>query len=1237
VDRQIHDIFESEHVRSIVDIFAGMAGTDVLVADYALKPLYCTDEKSWLYKFISGEGDNFKWLEKLRKSLLSAIDAGREAVLDYQDGITIGLVPVSMCGKNFGNLLIAVRKICDLSGLKDADEASGEHLGDELPYLPPGMDEVRFGQVFSYIMELGDTLLHFSDIKTQFLTRNEIMEDMSRQMSAQYSMHQKFFDAKYICIYVFDFYTGDMITANKAYCEMAGMDLVDMIGKKCWEVDGNTREAFAFVRESFAQNGDAHRAWTYYNEKFGKWLKSTAQALSWYGGVKAIMMNVLDVSREEELRGELYKFAYYDAKSGLPNELKLREDIKIKISKDTGGISGISPYNEPLGLARGDVSLIILDMAPLWNIRNTYGRESAENILDAVLKWCEDQAFHDTKLYRMSMYRFCAMVNGTDHDKVRLVAQKMLQRLQEPWEVLVGETEVSYFSGAKISIVFLPGEGMPVADVVSRIMGAIDAPRESGKILEYDEAMDTRRKEEIRFRESLKKCVHNGMTGFDVHFQPIVSMATGKWEGVEALCRWNNPETGMVAPSVFIPEAERTGLIVMIGIWVMDKAVERCKALGLDKFENFFLSVNVSPIQLMNQSFVSHVLEILRKHDYPGNMLNIEITESVEVTFNKFTLSVIEALRASGVVISLDDFGTGYSSFNNLKNLPIDRLKTECGFVRGIEHDTYTQYYFNIIVDMAHVSGMKLITEGVDNDAQLDIVNRNGADYVQGYYFSMPLPFEELSASLHNFSEPCGAVRRSRADVKIKRWLDCDSALLMTPGLSNLLGVCMNALCSDGLPTTAAFREVLEIVGKTFGLFRAFVFRSRNGVTFSKVYEWCSEKSGAYADIIAAREVGQMPEKLISMFRGDGIIVSSDVAKLSAEARRFFSEMGTGAIALLPIWDGDEFAGVAGFDDNKKREWSSDEIIMLRNLGAAISRSLQHERLIAELTEKKGILMSVLNSNGLAAFVTDPETDEILWVNDELRGIRGDRQLLDNRKCYEVMEGRSSRCPHCKIDELVKNPDTAKFSFEHQNSLWKRPSLVYQSLIQWSGGKHAHIEYAVDMSDRWRMQKLMSAIDSANDSDGVMDTRSLMEHITYLAKTGDCHDVTVAWVGLRYVDSEGETPDPDGTSDLSVSAARYVQGCVRGHDVIGWLNDGEFAVVFDGCDAELAAKRLLAAHYILAAQNMEHNGRAVGIRFGVADIKGLAKGGGDFALRAVEIARDNTRDAVEDGEETVAI
>jgi EAL domain-containing protein (putative c-di-GMP-specific phosphodiesterase class I) len=269
----------------------------------------------------------------------------------------------------------------------------------------------------------------------------------------------------------------------------------------------------------------------------------------------------------------------------------------------------------------------------------------------------------------------------------------------------------------------------------------------------YDQEMDSILKKDIELEISLKNSVTDGMKGFDVFFQPIVDPKKGMWQGVEALARWNSPEFGRVPPLIFIKMAEQTGLINTIGQWVLDRAIAVCADLKLHEVEDFFLDVNLSPLQMSDESLVSKVLMSLQKHGFPGCSLALEITESEAVDDGGYSQTIVQRFRTLDIKIALDDFGTGYSNFNNLKLMPVGILKTEKQFIDDIVVDEYQQFLSYVLVELAHAADMKLIAEGVETPEQMMELMKNGADFFQGYLFAKPLSAEDLAAHKNKFIE----------------------------------------------------------------------------------------------------------------------------------------------------------------------------------------------------------------------------------------------------------------------------------------------------------------------------------------------------------------------------------------------------------------------------------------------------------------------------------------------------
>ena len=225
-------------------------------------------------------------------------------------------------------------------------------------------------------------------------------------------------------------------------------------------------------------------------------------------------------------------------------------------------------------------------------------------------------------------------------------------------------------------------------------------------------------------------------------YQPQIDIATEKIIGMEALLRWNNSVLGNVSPTIFIPIAEKNNLIIDIGDWVIQAVCLDLKQLNENLFIrslNLKCAVNVSTIQMEDMDFTERFFNFVAEHDIKSHQLEVEITESYLLSNEKKGREMLEGIRAQGFSIALDDFGTGYSSLSYLNNLPIDKMKIDRGFIKDYpENDDGT--LIKILVEMSKTLKMNVLTEGAETKEQVDFLNSIGCDYIQGYYYSKPLP-----------------------------------------------------------------------------------------------------------------------------------------------------------------------------------------------------------------------------------------------------------------------------------------------------------------------------------------------------------------------------------------------------------------------------------------------------------------------------------------------------------------
>lgn len=235
---------------------------------------------------------------------------------------------------------------------------------------------------------------------------------------------------------------------------------------------------------------------------------------------------------------------------------------------------------------------------------------------------------------------------------------------------------------------------------------------------------------------------------FVIHYQPQVDVASNSVVGVEALVRWEKPGYGLVPPLDFIPLAERTGLIVPIGEWVLRTACLQARALEKSGLPPLGIAVNLSARQFQQQDLAAHIAAALDESGLPPRQLDLEITETHAMQDADFTLSVFHDLQAMGVRISIDDFGTGYSSLGFLKQFPLNTLKIDRSFVKDLARDAKDEAIVSAIIVLAHRLGLDVVAEGVESEAELAILRTHHCDRYQGFLFSKPLPVHDLEVLL---------------------------------------------------------------------------------------------------------------------------------------------------------------------------------------------------------------------------------------------------------------------------------------------------------------------------------------------------------------------------------------------------------------------------------------------------------------------------------------------------------
>jgi diguanylate cyclase (GGDEF)-like protein len=438
--------------------------------------------------------------------------------------------------------------------------------------------------------------------------------------------------------------------------------------------------------------------------------------------MKSFNAMISDIRRRDT---ELEKLAYFDPLTGLPNRASFRKyldqglaDPQNKFAAFILDIDGFHAINDAMGHSMGDA--LLLDVAASL-------KQQADLQLATVARLGGDE--------------FAILLPGvSDLDQAQMALAPYLATFLKPLNILGHEIHVQMSAG----IVLLPLHAKDAGEAQQHLDLALQAAKHdgSGHVRQFQPEMAADVIEETELASGLRVALAEGK--LQIFYQPIVALDNISVSGFEALVRWQHPVLGSVPPSKFIPIAEKSGLITMLGSFVMTEACRQAKAWIDEGHAPRFISVNVSPAQMMQADFVGGVQHILHATGLPGHLLCLELTENLFL--GKFMMTVqkvIGELHGLGVQMALDDFGTGYSSLSYLEHLHFDKLKIDRAFVKDQGTAGKNMRLLAGIVTLGHSLGMEVVAEGAETDGEIHALLGLKADFVQGYYFSKPQPAAE--------------------------------------------------------------------------------------------------------------------------------------------------------------------------------------------------------------------------------------------------------------------------------------------------------------------------------------------------------------------------------------------------------------------------------------------------------------------------------------------------------------
>jgi len=670
-----------------------------------------------------------------------------------------------------------------------------------------------------------------------------------------------------------------------------------------------------------------------------------------------------------------------DTMTGLPNLYAFFNDMKRERENSESDISDV---------------VMLIGVSHFDNINNEYGYTFGNRLLLALVEILHN-LFKDYHIYRMDGVKFA--ICGKACDKEKMINLYELARSNVRQGVAVnedGRINLNMCGG----IMTLKGIGkIDSHTIYSCLLYAYTNSKDNnqGDLVKFRFTPNEDDKKWLKELNVIRESVVNGCNGFEVYYQPVISVKTGKITGAEALMRWSHPDYGIVSPGEFLPVLEKDSVFVELGNFIMRQALRETKKF-LKTDPKFFVDINLSSAQIERSNFTDSIINIIKEEGYPLTNVCLELTESCCVLAEDILTSKVAELKAQGVRFALDDFGTGLSSLSLMKKVPVDEIKIDRQFVKDIINDSVDQSIINGLTHMVISSGKSICIEGVESEEIQQFLRRYPVSYLQGYFYSKPVPIKEFEKIKldHLF------------DHSTFRDISETERLEMTERTNTIIIRCAKILQSGG--------NLNDNIGKMMGLLAEATSADLMTLAFKKENEYVIVKKWMNPGLAKTFEnFNTMPKETVNWAHknadADGLAYAVDfiaISELLEGTDKSNHDLATQDILFQSLRQGEEEVGFFGI-----RNYRIDDFVdvktIIKTVAFFLAAEIRNKNLVDQLKKLARVdqLVGCRNRNAYEEDIAlyEEKHKPFGMVFADLNGLKVTNDTLGHDKGDELIRG----------------------------------------------------------------------------------------------------------------------------------------------------------------------------------------------------------------------------------------